>query len=177
MRVIHILRVQEQIPVPRPLEAGVQFGAIVLGQFAGTLHTIGQVLFVAMYDGTEKITARVQQVLLDHVHSHEVGFFSVMVVFVVRWIQQPYVPSNVEHDFGIPNQLLGHEGSVGDGQTDQSHLPIGAHEPDGTRQPVFETVGSIEGKLLFVVVTPERHVERRRRGERHGRFLFRVFLF
>ena len=175
--VIHILRVQEQIPIPRPLEARVQLGTIVLGQFAGTLHTISQVSFVALYDGTEKIAARVQQVLLDHVNSHEVGFFSVMVVFVVRRIQQPYVPSNVEHDIRVDEQILGHEGSVGEGQTDQSHLPIGAHEPDGTRQPVFETEGSIVGKLLLVVVALERHVERMRRGERHGRFLFLVFFF
>ena len=60
MGVIHILRVQEQIPILCPLEAGVQLGAIVLGQFASTLHTIGQLSFVAMYDGLEKILSRVQ---------------------------------------------------------------------------------------------------------------------
>ena len=114
---------------------------------------------------------------MSQIPSHVVGFFSVMVVFLVPRIQQPYVPSKVEHDFSVADQLLGHERDVGDGQTSQSHLPIGAHEPDGTRQPVFETVGLVGGKLLFVVVTPERHVERMRRGERHGRFLFRVFFF
>ena len=173
--VIHILGVQEQISVPRPLEPGVQLGAIVLGQFAGPLHTMSQVLLVAIDDGIEKIMARVQQVLLDHVHSHKVGFLSVMVVFLVPWIQQPCVPSNVEHDIGVSDQSLGHERGVGDGHTDQSDLPIGAHEPDRTRQAVFETVGSVVGKLLLVVFTPERHVERMRRWERHGRFLFRVF--
>ena len=84
MGVIHILRVQEQIPVLRPLEAGVQLGAIVLGQFAGTLHTTNQVSFLAIYDGIEKIMSRVQQILLDHLISEEVDFFSEMVVSVVR---------------------------------------------------------------------------------------------
>ena len=175
MSVIHIPRVQEQMPVLRPLEARVQLGAIVLGQSAGTLHTMNQGSIVAMYDGIEKIVSRVQQLLLPQMHSHVVGFLSVMIVFLVPRIQQPYVPSNVQYDFIVGDQLLGLERGIGDGQTGQSHLPIGAHEPDGTRQAVFETVGSVVGKLLFVVFTQERHVERMRRGERHGRFLFRVF--
>ena len=175
MGVIHFLRVQEQIPVLRPLEAGVQLGAIVLGQFGFRLGAVGQCSFVAMHDGFEKLLSRRQQVLLDHILSNVVECLSIMVVFLVRWIQQPCVPSNVHYGINIIDQIFCHEGDVGDGQSDQTHLPIGSYETNGAWQPVFETVGSIVGKLLLVILTHERHVERMRRGERHGRFLFLVF--
>ena len=175
MGVIHFLRVQEQIPVLRPLEAGVQLGAIVLGQFGFRLGTVGQCSFIAMYEGIEKLLSPCQQVLLDHVSSNEVEFLSVMVVSIVPRIQQPYVPSNVDYVFNITDQIFCHEGDVGDGQSDQTHLPIGSHETNGSGQSVLETVGLVGGKLVLVVLAQERHVERMQGGERHGRFLFLVF--
>ena len=172
MGVIHFPRVQEQIPVLHPLEARVQLGSIVLGQFGFRLCAVGQCSFIAMYEGFEKLLSPCQRVLLDHVLSNEVEFLSVMEVSIVPRIQQPYMPSNVDYGFNITDQIFCHEGGVGDGQTDQSHLPIGSHETNGTRQPVFETAGCVVGKLLLVILAHERHVERMRRGERHGRFFF-----
>ena len=165
MGVIHSLHVQEQIPVLRPLEARVQLGAIVLGQFGFRLCAVGQCSFIVMYEDFEKLLSPYQQVLLDHV-------LSVMVVSIVPRIQQPYMSSNVDYVFNVAEQIFCHEGGVGDGQTDQSHLPIGSHETNGTLQPVLETAGFVVGKLLLVILAHERHVERMRRGERHGRFFF-----
>ena len=176
-RVIHIRGVQAQIPVLGPLEEGVQLDAIGLGQLALGDDALGSGLVVTSHEGFEKLLPRRQQVLGGHLIAQEGEFSALMVVVVVVGVQHALVPSHVQEGIHGGHKRFSHGRNVGQRHTDQSDLPIGAHEPNGTRQPVFETVGFIGGKLGLVVFTHERHVERMRRGERHGRFLFRVFFF
>ena len=176
-RVIHIRGVQAQIPVLGPLEEGVQFDAIVLGQLALGDDALGSGLVVASHEGFEKLLSRGQQVRLGHLIAQEGEFSALMVQSVVVGVQHALVPSHVQERIPGGHKRFSHGRNVGQGHTDQPDLPIGAHEPNGTRQAVFETVGLVGGKLLFVVLAQERHVERMQRGERHGRFLFRVFFF
>ena len=176
-RVIHIRGVQAQIPVLGPLEEGVQLDAIVLGQLALGDDALSSGLVVASHEGFEKLLPRGQQVLEGHLIAQEGEFSALMVQSVVVGVHHALVPSYVQERIHGGHKRFSHGRNVGQRHTDQPDLPIGAHEPDGTRQAAFETVGFIGGKLGLVVFTHERHVERGRRGERHGRFLFRVVFF
>ena len=63
MRVIHIRKVQHQIPLARPLKRRVQLGAIVLGQLASWHGAIVSILIVASDEDFEKLLSRRQQCL------------------------------------------------------------------------------------------------------------------
>ena len=166
-RVIHIRGVQTQIPVLGPLEEGVQLDAIGLGQLALGDGALGSCLVVASHEGFEKLLPRGQQVRLGHLIAQEGEFSALMIVFVVVGVQHALVPSYVQEGIHGGNKRFSHGRNVGQRHTDQPDLPIGAHEPNGTRQTVFETVGSVVGKLVLVVLTTQRHVEGMRRGEHH----------
>ena len=86
------------------------------------------------------------------------------------------MPSHVQQGILDRDKAFPHDRDGGQGQTDQSHLPIRTHKSNGARQPVFETMGSVVGKLVLVVLAQEGHVERVRQRERHGLF-FLVVLF
>ena len=98
-----------------------------------------------------------------------------MVQSVVVGVQHAFVPLYVQQGILGSDKAFPHHRDGGQGQTDQSHLPILTHESNGARQPVFETMGLVVGKLVRVALTHEGHVERIRRGERH--VLFFVFFF
>ena len=136
---------------------------------------MGSCLIVASHEGFEKLLPRGQQVLRGHLFAQEGEFSALMVQSVVVGVQHALVPSHVQERILGGDKRFSHGRNVGQRQTDQPDLPIGAHEPNGTRQSVFETVGLVGGKLLLVILAQERHVERMQRGERHGRFLFLVF--
>ena len=173
--VIHIRGVQSQIPILGPLEGGVQLDAIVLGQLALGDDALGSCLIVASYEGFEKLLSRRQQVRGGHLIAQEGEFSALMVQSAVVGVQHAFVPSHVQEGILGRDKRFPHGRNVGQGQTDQSHLPIGSHEANGTRQSVFEMVGLIGGKLVLVVLTQESHVERMHRGESHGRFFFLFF--
>ena len=124
----------------------------------------------------QKLLSRRQQVLLGHASSKEVVFLSIMVVSFVHSVPYAYVPSDVKQRIRGCDKTFPHGRDVGYGQTDQAHLPIGPHEANGTRQPVFETMGLVVGKLVLVVLAQESHVERMRRGERHDLFFLAVVM-
>ena len=166
-RVIHIRGVQTQIPVLGPLEEGVQLDAIGLGQLALGEDALGSGLIVTSHEGFEKLLPRRQQVLGGHLIAQEGEFSALMVVFVVVGVQHALVPSYVQEGIHGGHKRFSHGRNVGQRHTDQPDLPIGAHEPNGTRQAVFETVGLVGGKLGLVVLTTQRHVEGGRRGEHH----------
>ena len=174
-RVIHIRSVQAQIPVLGPLEDGVQLGPIVLGQLALGDDALGSCLVVASYEGFEKLLSRRQQVRGGHLIAQEGEFSALMVQLDVVGVQHALVPSHVQEGILGRDERFSHGRNVGQGHTDQSHLPIGSHEANGTRQSVFETVGLIGGKLVLVILAQESHVERMQRRERHGRFFFLIF--
>ena len=109
--------------------------------------------------------------------AQEGEFSALMVQLVVVGVQHALVPSHVQEGILARDKTFSHGWDVGQGQVDQAHLPIGPHEANGTRQPVFETMGFVVGKLLPVVLAQEGHVERVRRGERHGLFWLVVVFF
>ena len=174
-RVIHIRSVQHQIPLARPLKGQVQLGTIVLGQLAFGDDAIGSFLLVASGEGFEKLMSRRQQVLSGHVLAQEGEFSTVMVQSVVVDVQHALVPSHVQQRILGRDKAFSHGRDGGQGQTDQAHLPIRTHKSNGARQPVFETMGLVVGKLVLVVLAQEGHVERMRRRQRHDLFLVVVF--
>ena len=174
-RVIHIRSVQYQIPSVRPLKGGVQLDTIVLSQLTFGDDAIGSFSLVASDKGFEKLLSRRKQVLSGHVLTQE--FSALMVQLVVVGVQHAFVPSHVQQGILGRDKAIPHSWNGGQGQTDQAHLPIWTHKSNGTRQPVFETMGLVVGKLVLVVLTQEGHVERMRRGERHGLFFLVVVFF
>ena len=86
--VIHIRRVQAQIPVLGPLEEGVQLDAIVLGQLALGDDVLGSCLVVASYEGFQKLLSRRQQVRGGHLIAQEGEFSELMVQLAVVGVQQ-----------------------------------------------------------------------------------------
>ena len=176
-RVIHIRSVQHQIPLTHPLKGRVQLDAIVLGQLAFRDDVIGSFLIVASDKGFEKLLSRRQQVLSGHLIAQHGKFLTVMVQSVVVGVQDALVPSHVQQRIFGRDKAFPHYRDRRQGQTDQSHLPILTHKSNGARQPVFETMGMVVGKLVLVVLAQEGHIERVRRGKCHGLFFFVVVFF
>ena len=121
---------------------------------------MGSFLLVASNEGFEKLLSRRQQVLFGHVLAQEGEFSALMVQLVAVGVQYALVLSHEQEGILGRDKAFSHGRHGGQGQTDQSHLPIGPHEANGTRQPVFETIRVVVGKLLLVVLAQESHGER-----------------
>ena len=99
-------------------------------------------------------------------------FSTFMVQSVIIGVQHAFVPSHVQQGILAIDKVFPHGRDGGQGQGDQPHLSILTHESNGTRQMVFETMGTVVRKLVRVALTHEGHVERIRRRKRHVLFFF-----